>query len=171
MLAVGTNVPVPELVQVAEPVEVVPLSVTVALFAQTVASLPAATVGGGVKKIVMLSSSGLQVPFAPEVRISVTFPPAISPAVGTYVFVSAVAADEKLPVPKVDQVPLPVELVPLMAAFGLFMQIEILAPAFTSGAFEMVKTIVLDTARQSPFPVVVSTIATLPAAVSAALGV
>ncbi len=78
---------------------------------------------------------------------------------------------ENVPVPKVVHTPLPVVEVPLSAALGLLMQTEIVVPAFTRGASVIVTTMVSVTEIHSPLPVVVSIIFTLPAAVSAALGV
>jgi hypothetical protein len=171
VFASGEKVPVPEDVHVPAPVEEIPLSVITELFAQTVLSLPAFTVGGGVKKTVILSSSELQVPLFAEVKIKIVLPPEISPALGTYVAFNVFIFGENDPPPSVVHVPLPVEEYPFKCAFGLFMQTEIFVPAFTSGAFEIVTTIVFVTTVQSPLPVVVRIIFTLPAAVSTALGV
>lgn len=123
------------------------------------------------KKTVTLSSSGLQFPLAVEVRIRITLPAAVSAGVGTYVAVRAVAVGVKLPVPSVVHVPLPVELLPLSEAFGLLIQTEILAPALTNGALVMVTIMVSVTGLHRPTPVVVSMMATLPLAVSAASGI
>ena len=105
-VAVGVKVPVPEVVHVPLPVEEVPLRETTLLFAHTVASLPASTVGRGVKKTVTLSSSELHAPLFAEVNINVTLPPVISPAPGTYVAFKVVAVGVNVPVPKVVHVPL-----------------------------------------------------------------
>ncbi len=51
------------------------------------------------------------------------------------------------------------------------MQTEISAPAFTLGALVMVTVMEFATALHKPFPVVVSVMVTLPAVVSALLGV
>ena len=124
------------------------------------------------KKTVTLSSSGLHNPLAVEVRTSITLPPAISAAVGTKVPVNVVAEGVNVPPgsPSDTHIPLPVEDEPLNAAFGLFIQTEIFAPAFTRGASVMVTIMASVTGLQSPTPVVVSVIVTLPAAVSAGLG-
>ena len=123
------------------------------------------------KNTATLSSSGLQFPLLADVKISTTLPAVRSLPPGIYVALSVVLLGVNVPPPSVVQTPLPVVDVPFNAAFGLFTQTEIVAPAFTRGASVMVTAIVFVTARQSPLPVVVRTMFTLPAAVSAALGV
>ena len=101
---------------------------------------------------------------------SCTLPAVVSAALAEYVVARDVVI-ENVPVPNVDQIPLPVEEDPLSDATGLLRQISWFAPAFALGASVMVTIMESLTARQVPFPVVVRYIFTLPAAVSAALGV
>lgn len=81
--AAGVNVPVPLELQIPDPVVDVPLRETEALFAQTVASVPAFTVGLGVKTTVTLSSSGTHVPLLEEVNTRMTLPAVVSAVPGT----------------------------------------------------------------------------------------
>src|ERR1043166_4968162 len=119
----------------------------------------------------MLSSSALQLPLPEEVSISMTDPAVVSAVLGTYVALSVVAFGVNVPVPVVVQMPEPVEEVPFSGRSGLFLHATVLIPAFTEGASEMVSTIASETALHCPLPVVVSEMVTVPAAVSAALGV
>src|SRR5688572_24723189 len=77
----------------------------------------------------------------------------------------------KLPVPLVLQVAVPVLVVPFSTTLGLFTHTESSIPAFTTGASVIVMTTWSCTARQVPLPVVVTVIVTVPAAVSALLGI
>ena len=165
------NVPVPDVVHVPLPVEEVPVRETTELFAQTVTSLPALTVGAGVNVTRMLSSSELQFPLLDVLRISITLPAAISEASGLYVALSVRLSGEKVPPPKVVQMPEPEVEVPFSETAGLFSQIETSAPALATGASEMVTVIASVAGLQLPLPVVLSVIVTVPAAVSAALGI
>ena len=76
-----------------------------------------------------------------------------------------------IPVPRVDHCPLPVVDVPVIEETGLLRQAILFGPAFTFGGSVIVIIIVSVTEIQVPFPVVVRIIVTLPAVVSAALGV
>ncbi len=139
--------------------------------AHTVTSLPAFTTGIGVKNTVMLSSSQLHIPLFEEVKIKITFPAERSAALGVYVALRVVLFGEKDPLPRVVHAAFPVVLVPLSDASGLLIQTEVFAPAFTLGASEIVTTNGSETGLQLPIPVVVSVNITVPAAVSATLGV
>jgi hypothetical protein len=78
---------------------------------------------------------------------------------------------EKVPVPEVAQVPLPVVEDPLSWKFGLFLQTTCgLGPGITTGAGDIVTTLMLLTAKQFPLPVVVSVKVNDPAVISAWLG-
>lgn len=78
---------------------------------------------------------------------------------------------EKMPLPNVVQVAVPVDDVPLSVVADALSQSTWLAPAKTTGAGVKLNSIVSVTWLQPPFPVVVKNINTLPAVVSAALGV
>ena len=99
----------------------------VALFAQTLTSLPALAVGPGVMFTVICDVIGKQVPLFPDVTVSTTVPVEISEALGTYVPVKAFG--EKIPDPLVVHVPTPVVQVPVKATVGLFEQTVWLVPA------------------------------------------
>ena len=88
-----------------------------------------------------------------------------------YVALSVFALGEKVPVPKVVHTPLPVVEEPFKETLGLFLHAMVFDPATTRGLSVILITIASDTGLHSPFPVVVSVMVTLPAAVSAALGV
>ena len=117
----GEKVPVPELDH-CPPVAIVtePPRATVALFAQTLMSLPAFAVGPGVMLIVICEVIGKHVPLLPEVTVSTTVPVEISEALGTYVPVKAFG--KNTPEPLVVHVPIPVVQVPVKATVGLLEQ-------------------------------------------------
>jgi hypothetical protein len=78
----------------------------------------------------------------------------------------------KVPLPLVDQVPEFVTVtVPLKDAFGDDLQITWSTPAFTVGALVILTVITEVTARHCPLPVVLNVNVTVPALISAALGV
>ena len=166
----GVNIPLPDVVHEPEPVLEVPFKSTDALFAQTVTLLPALTTGWGVNITVIELFSGRQFPLLVEVSVSTTEPAAKSAALGIYVAFSVVGLGVKLPLPEVVQVPVPVLEYPFSETLGLFTHTESSGPASTRGAFVMVIIIWSVTARQFPFPVVVMVIVTVPAVVSAPLG-
>ncbi len=82
VFAFGEKEPVPDEVQLPLPVDDVPDKATFALFAHTVRSVPALTVGTGVIVIRTLSVTAKQFPFPVEVSVSVTDPALISAADG-----------------------------------------------------------------------------------------
>lgn len=76
--------PLPDELHIPPPAIVTePLNATVALLAQMVWLLPALAVGPGVIVIVMALDTGLQPPLLADVKVSVTSPAEISPALGT----------------------------------------------------------------------------------------
>jgi hypothetical protein len=93
----------------------------------------------------------------------------VSAVLGVYVGLNTELLGDKVPVPKVVHVPDPVEAYPFNTTIGLFLQTEILAPAFTTGAGLKLTRMVLVVALQLPLEVVLSVITTLPAVVSAGL--
>ena len=133
--------------------------------------IPALTVGGGEKVTVMVSRTLEQFPLLDVLRKIKIVPTEISAALGIYVPFNAFGFGENDPVPLDDQVPVPVLDDPLNNTFGLLTQTETLLPAFTSGAGVIVMTIESETAKQVPLPVLVRYSVTVPAEVSAALGV
>jgi len=138
VFALGEKVPLPLLVHVPLPVLDEPLSAAAALFAHTVTSLPASTIGGCVKVTIIVSCSGRQLPLLVVVRNSVTVPAVVSAVLGTYVALSVFAFGENVPLPDVLQVPVPVLLEPFSETFGLLMHTAVFAPAFGTGAGVMV---------------------------------
>jgi hypothetical protein len=103
-----------------------------------------------------------------DVNIKLTEPAVVSAVLGVYVGFKT-EAELSVPVPMVDQVPVPVDEYPLSTAAGLFLQTDIVDPAMTSGAGVKLTFIVLVDAVQLPLPVVANVMVTLPAVVSAAL--
>ena len=79
---------------------------------------------------------------------------------------------EKVPLPDVDQEPPDATVtLPLKVTFALLAQTVWSVPAFAVGDVVIVITIASETAVHVPFPVVVSVRVTVPAILSAALGV
>ena len=86
------------------------------------------------KTKVIISLAALQFPLAVDVKVKFTNPAKSSPALGVYVAVSAVLFGLNVPAPPV-QIPEVVgpETVPVSTEAGLFLQDEILSPAFEVG--------------------------------------
>lgn len=78
----GAKEPLPEVVQVPEPVDEVPFNVTVELLAQTVCVIPAVTVGGEEKITSTVSLTKLQPPLLVDVRMRFTKPAVVSAVLG-----------------------------------------------------------------------------------------
>ena len=119
----------------------------------------------------MASLTGRQEPLPVLVRVSVTLPAASSAAVGVYTAFTEVAAGVKVPRPPLQTAPVAPETLPASVTAALLAQALWSAPAFTTGASVKVSVTLSVTARQLPLPVVVSVSVTLPAAISAAVGV
>src|SRR5262245_15998607 len=140
----------------------------------TIWSGPAFTVTAGLIVIVSASLAGGHGPPEAELMsVSVTCPAAISAALGVYIAFSAERPGLNVPVPPfqvpVDTVP---ETLPLSATCGLVEHTAWSGPAFTTVLGSMVITIWSLTAGHGPLgSLVVSVRVTLPAAISAAVGV
>ncbi len=140
------------------------------MLAQTVWSVPASTIGAGLKEIVIWSLTAKQ-PFAPwsdDVRVSVTLPFAISVAVGVYEAFRSLLSTTKVPKPLV-QVPAlaPPLTFPDKTVTALFAPFVWSIPALTTGAEEKVIVILSLTSKQFPLPVLVTIRVTVPFAISA----
>jgi len=105
-----------------------------------------------------------------DINLRVTEPATVSVLLGWYVVDKLVLDGLNVPVPELDQIPVPVVDVPVRLTFGLFPQTVILFPAVTVTLEMNVITMVSVTGLQFPLPVDVSTSVTLPAVVSALLG-
>ena len=121
--------------------------------------------------MVISSLTALQFPCEVEVKVSVTEPLAISTAEGVYIVLSAVFPGLKLPVPPVHCQAVATVPVPFKVTSGLLAQTVWSAPASTVGAGVKVTVILSVTGLQDPFPVVVKYSFSVPAAISAAVGV
>ena len=167
----GVNVPAPP--DHAAPVAMVndPPSVTSALLAHTVWSVPAFTVGAGVNVINIWSLTALHVPLPVVVRVSVTEPFDISDADGVYTAVSVVLFGENDPAPPDHAPPDAIVIFPASVVAVLFAHFVWSTPAFAVGGAEKVIVTWSVTAVHVPFPVVVRVSVTLPFEVSVAVGV
>src|SRR5690606_9174939 len=148
-----------------------PLSATLALFTQTLASAPALAVGAGVKANVMLSDTAMQLLLPVVVRVRINEPLEISVEVGVYVAFILPALGLKVPLRPLHTAPVATVKLPARVAVALFAQRLWSGPAFTVGAGVMVYVTWSLTALQRPLPALVSVRVTVPAARSAALGV
>ena len=79
----------------------------------------------------MLFAIGLQPPLA--VKVKVTVPAAVSALLGMYVAFKVFAFGEKIPLPEVVHVPVPVEEVALRETLSLLAQTVWFVPALTVG--------------------------------------
>ena len=171
------NVPVPPDVQVM-PLLLVALDpaviFTAPILEQVITAAPAMAVGAGVIVSVLVDTAFAQVPFPLAVKVIVTLPAAISAALGVYVAVVNELAFANVPVPPDVQV-MPLLLVALDPAViftaPLLEQVVTAVPATAVGAAVIVSVLVDTALAQLPFPLAVKVIVTLPAAISAALGV
>src|SRR5688572_9764152 len=100
-----------------------------------------------------VSVTALHVPLPVLVKVNRTKPAAISAPEGVYCAFSVFWFGVNVPVPVVDHVPVPVDVVPFSVAFGLLLQRKIVAPASTVGASVIVTTIESNAARHEPLPV------------------
>ena len=88
-----------------------------------------------------------------------------------YVGFKIVLLGVKLPVPELNQTPLPVVDVPFRVKFGLFLHTVCgLNPALTIGAGDILTVILSLTGKQLPFPVLDRVSINEPEVISAALG-
>ena len=171
------NVPVPPDVQVM-PLLLVALDpaviFTAPILEQVITAAPAMAVGAGVIVSVLVDTALAQLPFPLAVKVIVTLPAAISAALGVYVAVVSELAFANVPVPPDVQV-MPLLLVALDPAViftaPALEQVVTAVPATAVGAAVMVSVLVDTALTQLPFPLAVKVIVTLPAAISAALGV
>ena len=171
------NVPVPFDVQVM-PLLLVALDPVVIFIAplleQVVTAVPATAVGAAVMVSVLVDTAFAQVPFPLAVKVIVTLSAAISAALGVYVAVVSEVGFANVPVPPDVQV-MPLLLVALDPAViftaPILEQVITAAPAMAVGAGVIVSVLVDTALAQLPFPLAVKVIVTLPAAISAALGV
>ena len=143
----------------------------VGLFPHIDKSIPALTVGAGVKVIIISSVSATQSPLPVVVSVNVNVPAAISKAVGVYVAANVFAFGAKAPAPPDHVPPVAPPTVPAKVVTALLAHLVWSTPASTVGALVNVITIISDTAVQVPFPVVVNVRFTNPAASSPAVGV
>ena len=147
---------------------------TAPLLEQVVTAVPATAVGAAVMVSVLVDTALAQVPFPLAVKVIVTLPAAISAALGVYVAVVNELAFANVPVPPDVQV-MPLLLVALDPAViftaPALEQVVTTVPATAVGAGVIVSVLVDTAFAQVPFPVAVKVIVTLPAAISAALGV
>ena len=171
----GRKIPVPVVPHVPDdaPPPTCPFSVTDELLAHTATSLPAFEVPGGSIVIVAWSDTALQLPLLVDVNVSITLPAVTSPALHWYVALSVVLFGTNVPVPVVVQIPVLVgpEILPLNPTFRLLTHVTWSLPAFTDGAARIVMVILSVTGKQFPMPVDVIVSVTVPAEISAAVGV
>src|ERR1051326_2269870 len=106
-----------------------------------------------------------------EVSLRVTVPAAVSAALGMYVPFSVVLFGENVPLPLVLHTPVPVLEVPFSVTFALLAQTVWLLPALTVGVCWYVIVTVSETDKQDPLLVEVNISVTVPADVSAVLGI
>jgi hypothetical protein len=168
-LADGENVPLPEVLQLPwlPPTVTDPFRLAL-LPSQTVMSLPALTTGSGVMVIVVWWVRTTQPLVLVSVRVAV--PALTAEAFGVKTAFSAFAFGEKLPGPLHTPVLPPAVTEPFSWAV-LPEQIVCEGPAFTTGAGVIVRMNDALVAEQGVLLVEVSVMVTLPAVMSAALGV
>jgi hypothetical protein len=170
----GVNVPLPSVVQVPALVTVtVPLSEAFGVPLQIIWSGPAFAVGAFVIVTLIVELAPIQVPFPVVASVKVRTPVLISAALGVYVAFKVFASGVKVPVPVVVQVPpvAPPVMLPFRLIVALFAQTDWLLPALAPGASVIVTVSEETAAGHEPLLVDVSVNTTLPAAVSALLGV
>ncbi len=155
MLALGAKFPFPPLHEPPVAIVTEPLSCADALFAHFTWSAPAFAVGEGLKKMVTVLETGLQLPLPVLVSVSVTEPLEISPAVAVYEAVSEVLFGTKDPPPPLQIPPVAIVTEPLRLAVALFEQTVMFDPGLTIGDGLNEMFIVVLTGKQFPFPVVV----------------
>jgi hypothetical protein len=171
-VAAGVKVPVPLGVDQIPVVGTEPTKVALALLAQIVWSAPALTKLPAAIVRTIWSVTVLQVPFPVLVSVIVTVPAVISAALGAYVTLSVVLLGMNVPDPVLVHIPtLATDITPLIETFGLAEQVVLSGPALAVGASEIVTIIWSVAATQLPLPVVVNVRVTVPAVVSASLGV
>ena len=147
---------------------------TAPVLEQVETAVPAEAVGAVVIVNVFVEVAFAQVPLPVAVKVIVTLPAVISAALGVYVAVVKDVAFANVPVPLEVQV-VPALLLALEPAViftaPLFEQVPTAVPAEALGAVVMVKVLVEVAFAQVPLPVAVKVSVTLPAVMSAALGV
>lgn len=171
------KVPVPLDVQVT-PLEFVALAPAVILTApeleHVIKSVPAATTGAKVIVIVLVDTAFAHAVFPVAVNVRILLPAAISAALGVYVHKVNELASVKVPVPFDDQI-IPALLDALdpavMFTAPVAEQVITGVPATAVGAGVIVSILVEIALGQGVLPKAVRVIVTLPAVISAAVGV
>ena len=101
----GENVPVPEVVQIPEPVFEDPVRVGLATFGHSAKLFPAKTTGLEIKLTLMVFVTCKQFPFPVLLREIITFPELISAVLGTYATKAEVLFGTNVPDPELFQIP------------------------------------------------------------------
>src|SRR6186713_2461729 len=101
--------------------------------AQTTPLAPALTIGAGVNVMMRVSLAGVQLPLPVVVSVSVTWPPAMSPAPGTYVAFNVLVFGVNVPVPPLHTPPVAVTTLPPSETEALFPHTVTSGPALAVG--------------------------------------